>query len=72
MFARKIIGGKHTPEGRVLREIAHLSKEDQKRVQNEWERCVKQLQWVLRMKKTGEWHVCLNPKKLSEVLREIE
>ncbi len=71
MFARRIIGGKHTPEGRVLREVAHLSKEEQRKVKDEWEMCIKQLQWVLRMKKTGEDHVCLNPKTLSEMLKVI-
>ena len=68
LWVRKVIGGKHTPEGRIMKLIAHLSAREQNEVINEWEYCIKQLQWVFRMKKTGEWHVTLNPKKLREIL----
>jgi len=67
----RIIGGKHTPEKRVLRMINHLPRHDQFNVHVEWEYCIKQLQWIHRMKKTGEWHVSLNPEKLAEVEHEI-
>lgn len=67
LLVRRIIGGKHTPEGRIQKLIAHLPADEQKTVIGEWEYCIKQLQFVFRQKKTGEWHVSLNPKKLGEV-----
>ena len=72
LWLRKIIGGKHTPEGRVLKLITHLPSEKQREVVAEWEYCIKQLQWVFRMKKTGEWHVTINPKKLREIVEAIK
>lgn len=67
MLVQGIIGGKHTPEGRVMKRIAHLPRDEQNEIKKEWEHCIKQLQWVFRMKKTGEWHVSLNPKVLAEI-----
>ena len=67
MLSQGMIGGKHTPEGRVMKRIAHLPRDEQNLILKEWEHCIKQLQWIYRMKKTGEWHVSLNPKALSEI-----
>ncbi|HLC75429.1 MAG TPA: hypothetical protein VJH88_06285 [Candidatus Nanoarchaeia archaeon] len=72
MIARHIIGEKHLPEMRLMKRITHLPKNEQNAIRADWEYCIKQLQWVLRMKKTGEWHVSLNPKKLSEVEHAIK
>ena len=67
MISQGMIGGRHTPEGRVMKRIAHLPRDEHDAIVDEWEHCIKQLQWVFRMKKTGEWHVSLNPKMLSEL-----
>jgi hypothetical protein len=72
LFHRKIIGGKHTPEEKVIHFLRHCSPEEQTQVKKEWEMCIKQFCWILRMKKTGKQHVSLNPRKLSEIMREIE
>lgn len=72
LLVKRIIGGKHTPEKRVLGWITHLSPDEQKRVKDEWEKCIKQYLWVFRMKKTGEWHVSLNPKMMPEILNAIK
>jgi len=72
MFNKKIIGGKHTPEARVLQMIHYLPKDEQKITLNEYEECIKQKQWIFRMKKTGARHVTLNPNMIDEIAREIE
>jgi len=72
LLSKRIIGGKHTPEKRVLSWIAHLPPDEQKRIITDWELCIKQYCWVLRMKKTGEWHIALNPRTLSEVIKILK
>lgn len=72
MFNRRIIGGKHTPEGRVLQMVHYLPANEQKETLKEYEECIKQRQWISRMKKTGAWHVTLNPDMIDEIAREIE
>ncbi len=72
LYSRKIIGGKHTEEKNCLRWLKNLSKSEQKEVYRDWEYCVVQLCWVLRMKKTNENHVSLNPRKLGEIEAFLE
>jgi len=72
LLNKRIIGGKHTPEERVLGWIAHLPPDEQKRIKNDWGICIKQRLWVFRMKKTGEWHVSLNPKRIHEISNAIK
>src|SRR3989344_1966161 len=51
MLARHIIGEKHLPEIRLMKRITHLPKNEQNVIKADWEYCIRQLQWVLRMKK---------------------
>jgi len=72
MYHRGKIGGSHTPEGNILRKWRFLPKKEMKDALEEWEHCIKQLNWVLRYKSTGENHVSLNPRKIPEIEREIQ
>ncbi len=71
MFNQKRIGGRHTEEKNCLRCIKYLPRNIQKLVEEDWETCIKN-EWILRKKSTGEWHVSLNPEKLSEILNLIK
>ena len=71
MFSKKEIGGKHTPEERLINSKTKLL---QKKEYREFEREYKELinaQIILRMqKRTGkgsDGHINLNPRKLREM-----
>lgn len=62
-------GGVHTPEARVLTWVKHepnkraFVKEYKKLIRNEW---------LLKQKKTKEWHLTLNIQKKKEILHYIK
>ena len=68
LFRKKRIGCKHTEEKNCFRSVKNLSDEEQRLVYEEWVMCINE-GLVLRMKKTGEWHVSLNPRMLKEIRR---
>jgi len=72
MINRNYLGGKHMPEGRIFQRWKNLSKSEHREAINEWEFLIKQLQWVFRMKKTGDVHVTLNSEKRPEIIRYIK
>ena len=65
---KHIIAGKHTEEKNCFRRIKNLSADEQHIVYKEWAMCINE-ELILRMKKTGEWHVSLNPRMLKEIMR---
>lgn len=71
LFNKRRIGGKHTEEANLFRRITHLPRVEQSAVLDDWETCVKN-GFVIRLKKTGEFHVSLNPEKLKEVCEIIQ
>jgi len=75
MLHNRIIGEKHSPEQLLIKsKIKHLNKNEQKEFYEEYEIMV-QKQYFIRLKKrTGkgsDWHVSLNPEKISELEEEI-
>jgi len=66
------IGAKHTEEKNVFRWIKNLPPHERHDAIYVWERIIKQEQLVLRCKKTGENHISLNPKKLTEIYQIIK
>ena len=71
LHRKRRIGGKHTEERNVLRFLNTYPPELQKKVLSDWDYCIKE-GFVLRVKKTGEWHVSLNPRKLKELKALVE
>jgi hypothetical protein len=71
LFNKRRIGGKHTEEANLFRRIKHLPRGEQSAILTDWEYCVKN-ELVLRLKKTGEFHVSINPEKLKEVFEIIQ
>lgn len=76
MLNKKIIGGKHTPEDKVLGfKTKWLSKEEYHEFEAEYRQAINN-QLILRIKKqTGkgsDWHLSLNPRKLKELYEMIK
>ena len=71
LFNKCRIGGKHTEELNIFRRIKHLPRDEQSVVLEDWDKCVKD-GLVIRLKKTGEFHVSLNPERLKEIMEIIE
>jgi len=71
MLNKRIIGGKHTPEEKIIRsKTKWLQKEEMRNFEKEYQHLVNE-QAILRIKKkTGkgsDWHISLNPRKLKEI-----
>lgn len=71
LFNKHRIGGRHTEEANLFRRIKHLPRDEQSAIIDDWEDCVR-MGLVLRLKKTGEFHVSLNPEKLKEICEMIQ
>jgi len=71
LYNKKRIGYKHTEEKNCLRRLKNLPKEKRKLVMEEWE-CLIKTGWIIRLMKTGEFHVSLNPRFLREMMQVIE
>ena len=76
MLSKRYIGGKHTPEERLLNSKTRLLQKEEYR---DFERGYKEMinmQMILRIqKRTGkgsDWHISLNPRRLKEVYEMIE
>ena len=65
---RKIRGGKHLPEHRVLSWIKPLNRGEQNVARSAYEECVKN-GIIRRFPHTGEMHVSINPKRLEDVYK---
>ena len=71
LFRHRIIGGKHTPEERMIRyKTKWLQKEEIAEFDEAYRYAINE-QLILRIKKrTGkgsDWHISLNPRKLKEI-----
>lgn len=71
LLNKRRIGGKHTEEKNVLRWLKNLPPKRQKQAKEDYEQCVKE-GLILRMKKTNQKHVSLNPKKLKEIYELVK
>ncbi|MBI2670556.1 hypothetical protein HYX18_01060 [Candidatus Woesearchaeota archaeon] len=71
LLNKERIGGRHTEEKNCLRWIKNLHPKKRREVLKEWEKCVKE-GLVLRLIKTGENHVSLNPRRLKEIYQLIK
>jgi len=75
MLNKKIIGGKHIPEEKMIRnKTKWLQKEEYNEFDKEYRDAVNN-QFILKLKKrTGkgsDWHISLNPRKLKELYEMI-
>lgn len=76
MLSKKYIGGKHTPEDKLITsKTKWLQKEDYRDFEKEYRELINN-QSILRTKKrTGkgyDWHISLNPRRLKELNERIE
>lgn len=75
MLNKKVIGGKHTPEGKLITSKTRwLKKEEYNEFNKEYRDAINS-QLILKIKKrTGkgsDWHISLNPRKLKELYEMI-
>jgi len=75
MLSKKYIGGKHTPEEKILNsKTKWLQRNEYNNFKKEYQKTVNG-RIILRIKKrTGkgsDWHISLNPKKLKEMYEMI-
>jgi len=76
LLSKKCIGGKHLPEDLLLKGILiSLTKEGRKGFYRTYKMAINE-HWIFRVKKrTGkgsDWHISINPQKLSEIYRGLE
>jgi len=76
MLNKRYIGGRHTPEDKIIQQkTRYLSKDDKKTFVQEYKRLVHE-QYLLRAKKRTkrdyDWHISLNPQKLKQIYEEIK
>ena len=71
MLSHEYIGGRHTPEERLLRYKTEWAKgEEQSEFNKEYKQLINQEFIIREKKKTGkgtDWHIHLNPRKLKEL-----
>lgn len=71
LLDHEYIGGRHTPEERLLRyKTRWIDKEDKFNFEKEYKQLVNQGFIIREKKKTGkgtDWHIYLNPHKLKEL-----
>ncbi|KYK25415.1 hypothetical protein AYK26_06115 [Euryarchaeota archaeon SM23-78] len=76
MLNQRIIGGKHTPENKIIKsKTKWLDKKEKKEFQKEYKELIKQGVMIRVKKRTGkgsDWHISLNSKKVNEVMRWLE
>lgn len=70
LLRKKRIGNKHTEEKNCLRWLKSLPKERRKIAKEEWDGLIK-AGWIIRLMKTGELHVSLNPRFIGEIIQVI-
>ncbi|MFH1916383.1 MAG: hypothetical protein ABIJ21_03905 [Nanoarchaeota archaeon] len=76
LYVKRIIGGKHIPEDRIIMQRKRLlRKEECKLFEKDYKKLVND-KIILRMKKrTGkgcDWHITLNPRMLEKALEIIQ
>lgn len=75
MLNKKIIGGKHMPEEKMIGfKTKWLQKEEYKEFEQEYRAAINNQLILKIMKKTGkgsDWHISLNPRKLKEIYEMI-
>jgi len=76
LLNQRIIGGKHTPEEKIIKSKTRwLDKQEKKEFNKEYKQLINE-EIVLKVKKrTGkayDWHISLNPKKVQEIIRWLE
>lgn len=71
MLTKKCIGGKHTPEEKlVTSKTKWLQKDDARAFEKEYREAIKRGLILRTKKKTGRgsgWHISLNPRRLKEL-----
>ena len=71
LLTRRYIGGKHTEENHIFQWMSHLPSKEGSGVLDEWKMLINE-GFILRSKKTGEYHISLNPRKLKELYELIK
>ena len=75
MLSKKCIGGKHTPEEKLIKsKTKWLESDEKKEFEKEYKQTINN-SIILRSKKmTGkgsDWHVSLNPRRLKELYEKL-
>jgi hypothetical protein len=75
MFQKKVIGGKHLPEKKLLRSIiTKLDKSSRREFLEEYKTIINNFMIIRIRKRTGksdDWHISLNPSKIEELHKLI-
>lgn len=75
LLSKRIIGGKHTPEDKFLKsKTKWLDGSEKKEFEKEYKEIVNEriiIREKKRTKKSSDWHISLNPRKLKELYEKI-
>jgi len=76
LLKSKTIGGKHTPEHKLITfKTKYLTKQEKRDFEKEYSFFVKNFLIIRvkkRTKKSYDWHISLNPRKIKEIKRLLE
>ena len=76
MLSKRIIGGSHTPEGKLIAsKTKWLNKKEIKQFEKEYKQIINNkiiIRLKKRTKKSSDWHISLNSKKLKELSELLE
>ena len=76
MFNKRIIGGSHTPENKlIVSKTKWLNKKEINQFEKEYKQIINNkiiIRLKKRTKKSSDWHISLNPKKLKELSELLE
>ena len=76
MLSKRIIGGCHTPESKLITsKIKWLNKEETRQFEEEYKEIINN-QIIIRLKKrtkkSSDWHISINPRKIKELNEILE
>lgn len=76
MLSKRIIGGCHTPESKlIISKIKWLNKEETRQFEEEYKEIINN-QIIIRLKKrtkkSSDWHISINPRKIKELNEILE
>jgi len=76
MLSKRIIGGSHTPENKLITsKTKWLNKKEIKEFEKEYKQIINNkiiIRLKKRTKKSSDWHISLNSKKLKELSELLE
>ena len=75
LLAKKYIGGRHIPEGKLIKLVTrNINNHEKREFEREYKRIMNDCIIMRMKKKTGkgdDWHISLNPRELKELMEML-